>query len=662
MPRGQSIGEAFVTIRPDLSAFTRDLKNGVEQSGKSASDTLKTVITVGAFTVAAKEVIGAASDLQQAVGGTTAVFGESQAAVAEWAKGADEAAGLSERAARQLTSQIGGLLKGFGFAKDEAAATSIELAQIGADLAATFGGTTQEAVEALAAALRGETDPLERFGISLNQAAINAKAMELGLADSATEVTGNAKAQAALALITERSADAQGQFGREADTAAGQLERSKAKIENTAASIGSDLLPVVAQAAELVGFLTEGFAALPQPVQTAALALGAIAIVGPKVGEHLSSLASLSRSARDSLDTLALKAMYARDGLAGAGQAVSGFGSTLTLSNPILLASAAAITGLAAVWVKSQSDAAAAAAAAKDYTAAIEAQTGAVEANVDAAARKRFADNAVGKILADTSANFDIFTKGIQENEDALDAWAENAGGSKLTGGYKNFENSLRDAAKGGNELAAELIRLRDAREISSKDLADVVLQLEKESNAYDSGAEAAARNERVIGDTADTADRAASAAGELSTATDAAKAAFEREQQAAQDAADALDRVLQSTDDLFGAQLSAEEASLATKRALDAYRDSLKDGTKSADDRRQAGIDLLQAFQAEAEAAAAAAQKQADLTGQQFDAGDAAIVQRDKLAELAAFARPRLAAAPAVAGLHRPAAGGHRP
>lgn len=322
---GASLGTAFVEVRPDLDRFNTDLKNGVEQAGKSASDTLKTVLTVGAFTVAAKEIIGAASDLQQAVGGTTAVFGESQAAVSEWAKGADEAAGLSERAARQLTSQIGGLLKGFGFAKDEAAATSIELAQLGADLAATFGGTTQEAVEALAAALRGETDPLERFGISLNQAAINAKAMELGLAKSATEVTGNAKAQAALALITERSADAQGQFGREADTAAGQLERTKAKIENTAASIGSDLLPVVAQAAELVGFLTEGFAALPQPVQTAALALGAIAIVGPKVASGLGSAVSVAKEipgtftkGRDAVTSFATSHQRMLDGLAGA--------------------------------------------------------------------------------------------------------------------------------------------------------------------------------------------------------------------------------------------------------------------------------------------------------------------------------------------------------
>lgn len=190
-------------------------------------------------------LVNAASELEQSVGGTNAIFGEFEGTVSSFARGAAEAAGLSEEAARRLTSQIGGLLQGFGFTQQEAAETSVVLAQLGADLAATFGGNPEEAVQALGAALRGEFDPLERFGVSLNVTQANLKAVELGLATNKDSVDLNARAQASLALIMERSAQAQGQFGREVNTTSGQLERARAELTNTAASIGATLQPTI---------------------------------------------------------------------------------------------------------------------------------------------------------------------------------------------------------------------------------------------------------------------------------------------------------------------------------------------------------------------------------------------------------------------------------
>lgn len=192
-----------------------------------------------------RRLVDAASELEQAVGGTQAVFGEAAGDVESFAQTAAESAGLTETAARTLTSQLGGLLQGFGFTQREAAETSVVLAQLGADLAATFGGASVEAVEALGAALRGEFDPLERFGISLNVTRANLKAVELGLADSTSEVDLNARAQASLALIMESSANAQGQFAREASTTAGQLERAQAEAGGAAAAVGQTLQPAM---------------------------------------------------------------------------------------------------------------------------------------------------------------------------------------------------------------------------------------------------------------------------------------------------------------------------------------------------------------------------------------------------------------------------------
>lgn len=273
-----TVGELLVKIRPDASTFGTDTKQAVERQSIGLAD----VISVGAVVGGMKKITGAAAELEQAVGGTAAVFGESQAAIDEFAEGAAEAAGLSERSARELTSTIGSLLQGFGFAQDEAAATSTELAQLGADLAATFGGRPEEAVQALGAALRGEFDPLERFGISLNVTQANLKAVELGLAESTSKVDLNARAQASLAIIMERSASAQGQFARESETASGQAAIAAAKAENAAASLGENFLPIYAKLAETVGVVADAFAKLPPNVQTAVVVLGAAAaLAGP---------------------------------------------------------------------------------------------------------------------------------------------------------------------------------------------------------------------------------------------------------------------------------------------------------------------------------------------------------------------------------------------
>lgn len=237
-----------------------------------------TVPVAAAMGVATK----AASDLQQAVGGTEAVFGDAADAINDYAKTAARASGLSEREFREATTSIGGQLKRMTGDVDLAAEQSMELTKVAADLAATYGGTTADAVAALGSAFRGEADPAERFNLNLKISAVNAKAVELGLAASTNEVDDNAKAQATLALITEQSADAQGQFAREAGSAAGSMQIAKAEMENAAAELGTALLPIVSKAAGGVADLAVAFGDLPDPIQNTVIGLGlALGAMGP---------------------------------------------------------------------------------------------------------------------------------------------------------------------------------------------------------------------------------------------------------------------------------------------------------------------------------------------------------------------------------------------
>lgn len=244
---------------------------------------------VGAGMVAAAGVAGAAmlgmardaSELEQAVGGTEAVFGEFAGVIEDAAGRAAEAAGLSDSAFRVATTSIGGNLKRMGVEVGEAADRSIELTQVAADLAATYGGTTAVAVAALGAAFRGEADPAERFNLNLKISEQNAKAVELGLATTTSSVSEYARAQALLALITEQSADAQGQFAREADTAAGRSQIAAAQMENMRAALGQTAATIQAEVLGAVGGLAQRFNEMEPATQSlvgSVLALGTAGI------------------------------------------------------------------------------------------------------------------------------------------------------------------------------------------------------------------------------------------------------------------------------------------------------------------------------------------------------------------------------------------------
>ena len=223
----------------------------------------------------------AASDLQQSIGAATSVFGDWAIDVEQKAEQAAEAVGLSQNQYLELASVLGAQLKSFGLSSSEAYDEMSNLVGIGADLAATFGGTTSEAVESLGSLLRGESDPIEKYGISINAAAIESEMAAQKMQGLTFATEGQAKVAAISALVQQQSAGALGAFGREADTAAGQMQRASATWENAKAQIGEALLPIVAQAAAKFSELARWAGENPEKFHAIAIAIiaatGAIA-------------------------------------------------------------------------------------------------------------------------------------------------------------------------------------------------------------------------------------------------------------------------------------------------------------------------------------------------------------------------------------------------
>lgn len=191
------------------------------------------------------ESIDKASALQQSAGAVDAIFADSAATIHKWAQSAAKDVGLSQNAYNELASVLGAQLKNLGVPLDQVAVKTNELVGLGADLAAQFGGSTSDAVAALSSLLRGERDPIERYGVTINDARIKAKLAEMGLGDLTGAAYDQAKAQATLALLYDQTAAAQGTFARESDTLAGAQQRLQATWDDTQAKLGTAFLPAM---------------------------------------------------------------------------------------------------------------------------------------------------------------------------------------------------------------------------------------------------------------------------------------------------------------------------------------------------------------------------------------------------------------------------------
>ena len=234
-----------------LNKFSNKFKDTGKKIGKAAG-----YLGAGAGAAVVSQIapsIDAASDLEQQMGALESVFKDLAPDMKTFAS-EQYNVGLSTADAARNMTLLGSQLKGYGLPVDEAAGKTKELTILAADLAATFGGTTSDAVASIGSLFRGEYDPIEKYGVAIKKSDINARL----LADGTTGLEGEqlklAEAQAALNILFEKSEDAQGQANREMDTAAARSERLKATFENLQAEIGEKLLPIFV---DVVTYITE---------------------------------------------------------------------------------------------------------------------------------------------------------------------------------------------------------------------------------------------------------------------------------------------------------------------------------------------------------------------------------------------------------------------
>jgi hypothetical protein len=230
-------------------------RNGgiISKAGKMLGGAVAGGAAAGAAALVAfgKSAIDSAANAEQSIGATETVFGDFAETVIATSKKAADAVGLSANDYRENANLIGALFKNQGVSAAKLGTEVNKQIKLGADLAATYGGTTAEAVQVLGAAYKGEFDSLDRFGISLSATTVQAYLASKGQDKLTGSALDAAKQQATQKLIMDQAGAALGAFGRETDTTAHKQQVLKAKYEDLSATLGEKLLPFMNQVLEV---------------------------------------------------------------------------------------------------------------------------------------------------------------------------------------------------------------------------------------------------------------------------------------------------------------------------------------------------------------------------------------------------------------------------
>lgn len=208
--------------------------------GKAALPAAAALTAIGA---GAKVAINAATDLNEQMSKTSVVFGASGSDIIAWSATLAKSLGISQESALEATGTFGNMLVPMGFARDDAAKMSQTMVELAADMASFNNASPEDTLEALRAGLAGESEPLRKFGVFINDARLKQEALSKGLYKGKGALDAHAKAAATMSLILKDTADAQGDFTRTSNSAANQARIQQAVTENLTAELGQALLP-----------------------------------------------------------------------------------------------------------------------------------------------------------------------------------------------------------------------------------------------------------------------------------------------------------------------------------------------------------------------------------------------------------------------------------
>jgi hypothetical protein len=268
------LGVAYISLLPEMRSFRPAAEKGMDRVGKGVATrfgvgfngAIGSIVSRSAGIFAAgfasvkiggflKDAIAQASDLGETTSKVSQIFGPAAKDIINFSKTSSTALGQTQQAALDANATFGIFGKAAGLQGKELSGFTTQLTTLASDLASFNNTSPEQAIEAIGAALRGETEPMRAYGVLLDDASLRQEALAQGLIKTTKQaLTPQQKVLAAQALIMKQTTTAQGDFARTSGGLANQQRILTARFSDFKTSIGAIALPL---ATRFFGFLNE---------------------------------------------------------------------------------------------------------------------------------------------------------------------------------------------------------------------------------------------------------------------------------------------------------------------------------------------------------------------------------------------------------------------
>jgi hypothetical protein len=194
------------------------------------------------------KAVQSASNFEAEFEGVNQVFGKAAKSVQSFAEQAAQSAGLSATEALQASKTFGLFATGAGLGVEEAAKFSTTMVQLAGDLGSFNDVPTAEALAAIQSGLMGQSEPLRKFGVFLDDARLKAEALNMGIYNGKGPLTTQQKMMASYSAILGQTTVQQGDFVKYQDTLGNQLKTISTEFDNLSKDIGLMLIPAITDA------------------------------------------------------------------------------------------------------------------------------------------------------------------------------------------------------------------------------------------------------------------------------------------------------------------------------------------------------------------------------------------------------------------------------
>jgi hypothetical protein len=282
-----SLASINVKFSADLRGFSSEMQNSIRkinQYGRelqSVGNGLSLYLTTPLLAAGAASV-KFASDYQESLNKVDVAFGDSSAAVREFAKESLTAFGISEGTALDMAATFGDMATSLGLPVDRAADMSKSLVGLAGDLASFKNISIDIANTALTGVFSGETESLKKLGIVMTETNLQAFALSQGITKQFKDFSQAEKVQLRYAYILANTKNAQGDFARTGGGAANQTRIFTESLKQVGQQLGSVILPAFTKAITFVNGLIKSFSDLSSETKTTIVVIAGIAAaIGP---------------------------------------------------------------------------------------------------------------------------------------------------------------------------------------------------------------------------------------------------------------------------------------------------------------------------------------------------------------------------------------------